>query len=274
MGRGCREVETAVTVSGMWIYPVKSCRGIALERMELGPRGPLYDREWMVVDAAGRMVTQRERPELALVRTRLAPGALVLEAPRLEPLDVPLDRTSGPEHPVFVWQDRCRAVSQGPEAADWLGSLLGMECRLVRMAPGELRQVDLRFARPGESVGFADGFPLLLLSEASLEELNRRLDRPVPMDRFRPNLVVSGCPPHAEDGWRRLSIGGLGFRVAKPCSRCVITTRDQATGERGAEPLRTLATYRREGHRVLFGMNVVHEGGGSIALGDRVGVTP
>jgi len=267
-------VEVTITVSGLWIYPVKSCRGIALERMELGPRGPLHDREWMVVDPSGRMVTQRERPELALVRPRLTAEALVLEAPGRKALELSLSPGSGPPREVSIWKDRCRAVSQGPAAAAWFGEHLGMDCDLVRMAPDGHRPVDPRHARPGEEVGFADGFPLLLLSEASLEELNGRLDRPVSMDRFRPNLVVAGCEPHAEDSWRRLSIGGVTLRVATPCSRCVITTTDQATGKRGPEPLRTLATYRTDGRRVFFGRNVIHEGRGGIAVGDRVVLLP
>ncbi len=260
-------------MSGLWIYPVKSCRGVAVSRLELGDRGPVHDREWMVVDPAGRMVTQREHPGLARVGVRLEADRLVLGAPGRDPLELPLDRLEGPRREVSVWRDRCRAVSQGPAAAAWFSELLGTECELVRMAPEEVRPVDPRYARPGDRVGFADGFPLLLVSEASLADLNRRLDRPVPMARFRPNLVVTGCAPHAEDGWRHLQIAGIGLRVAKPCARCVVVTTHQETGKRSPEPLRTLATYRREGRKVLFGVNLVHEGRGFLAVGDPVVVT-
>ncbi len=266
------ETAQRVRVSGLWIYPVKSCAGIALESMEIGERGPLYDREWMVVDSRGRFVTQRSHPEMALIRPALDGERMVLAAPGREPLEIPLEQRPGEAVEVEVWRDRCRGISAGPEAAAWFSGLLGETVRLVRMPPEEIRPVDPRFARPGDRVGFADGYPLHLISRASLDDLNGRLQKPVGMDRFRPNLEVSGCEPFAEDTWGRLEIAGQGFRVAKPCARCVITTVDQATGRRGEEPLRTLATYRRFGNKVLFGQNVIHEGPGVVRVGDAVDI--
>jgi uncharacterized protein YcbX len=175
---------------------------------------------------------------------------------------------------VAIWKDQCVAVAAGAEADAWFTALLGTPCRLVTMPSSTVRQVDLGYAEPGDPVGFADGFPFLLISQGSLDELNRRLEHPVPMDRFRPNIVVDGCEPHAEDGWSRVTIGEISFRVVKPCARCVITTTDQQTGERGREPLRTLATYRRVGNKVLFGQNLIHDGVGAVRVGDPCVVEP
>jgi Uncharacterized Fe-S protein len=263
-------VQRPVHVTKIFVYPIKSCAGIGLERAEAGPRGFLHDREWMVVDGEGRFVTQRTEPRLALVRVRLEGDALEAAAPGRPVLRVPLDRTGGPRRRVVVWNDTCDAVSEGPEAARWFSALLGMPCELVRMAAGAVRPVDPARAGPGRQVGFADAFPFLLLSEASLEGLNARLGRPLPVNRFRPNLVVSGCPPHAEDEWRRIRVGDVVLRVVKPCARCVITTVDQETGVAGKEPLATLATYRRRGNAVLFGQNLVHENTGTVRVGDPV----
>lgn len=224
----------------------------------------------MVVDGDGRFRSQREHPQMATVGVRLEARTLVLAAPGLAALRVPLEETAGAGVDVTVWRDRCRAVDCGEAAAEWFSELLGVASRLVRMPAGEVRSVDRRFAGPGDQVSFADGYPFLLLTQASLDDLNARLDAPLPMNRFRPNIVVAGCLPYAEDGWRRIEIGAIGFRLVKPCARCVITTTDQATGERGIEPLRTLAAYRREGDRVLFGWNMVHEGRGAVSVGDTV----
>jgi len=258
-----------IRVSGLFIYPVKSCRGIALDAAEVTPTGFAHDREWLVVDRHGVFMTQRDWPGLARVSVAVAPGGIQLAADGMARLAVAAPGPGAARQRVVVWRDECEAVPAGRDAAQWFSELLGTPCRLVRMPPSTVRQVDLHFARAGDRVAFADGFPFLLLSEASLAELNRRLEKPLPMDRFRPNIVLDGCEPHAEDGWSRIVIGGLGFRVVKPCARCVITTTDQATGERGREPLRTLSTYRLLDGKVLFGQNLVHEGRGTIRVGDE-----
>jgi uncharacterized protein YcbX len=180
-------------------------------------------------------------------------------------------RDDGPRERVTVWKDRVPAVDQGDEAADWFAAFLGAPCRLARLPDDYARRVDGRYARrPDDQTGFADGYPFLLLSEASLDDLNGRLASPLEMRRFRPNIVVAGCAPFAEDGWRRFRVGPIGFDVVKPCARCVVTTTDQETAERGVEPLRTLATYRRVRNKAMFGQNLVHEGSGVIRVGDPV----
>ena len=162
------------------------------------------------------------------------------------------------------------ALDAGADAAAWLQAFLGVECRLVSLPDDAVRPVDPDYSQPSDQVGFADGFPFLLISQASLDDLNARLERAVPMQRFRPNLVVGGCAPYAEDGWRRIRIGELEFRVAKPCSRCVIPTIDFTTGERGREPLQTLMTYRRRDNKIYFGQNLIHRGTGILETGTEV----
>lgn len=260
-------------VAALAVYPVKSCRGAWLDAARLGERGLEHDREWMVVDGEGGFLSQRSQPRLARVRTAVAEGRLVLSAAGHGRVEAALDH-DGPARRVTVWHDVVEAVSAGAEAAAWLSDLLEVPCELVRMPSATVRPVEPGRVGPGHRVGFADAYPLLLLSEASLEDLNRRLERPVPMDRFRPNIVVGGCEPYAEDGWASITVAGIELVVAKPCARCVVVTTDQATGERSAEPLRTLASYRRGEGGVLFGQNLVHLGRGEIAVGDAVHPRP
>jgi len=260
-------------VSGLAVYPVKSCRGIELEEAMVGATGFDLDRQWMVVDADGRFLSQREAPELAQIEVAVGDGRLSLRAPDLPTLSVSLETPPGSAGKVEVWRDRCAAVDEGDAAAGWFTRHLGREARLVRMAGDDSRALSTETVQ-GVAVSFADAFPFLLVSEASLEELKRRLETPVPMNRFRPNIVVAGCAPHAEDSWSRVGIGEVVFQVANPCARCVITTTDQWTGERGPEPLRTLASYRMVAGKVLFGQNLVHTNRGLVRVGDRVRLLP
>jgi uncharacterized protein YcbX len=259
-------------VSGLFTYPVKSCGRLETDEAVVGATGFMLDRRWMVVGDDGEFLSQRKHPRLALVRVRVKEDRLVLDAPQMPTLDLALDFEGGPPGRVRVWQDECPAVDMGLEAARWFSEHLSRAARLVRMADDDARPLGASLAQPGDHVSFADGFPFLLISQASLDELNSRLSLPVPMDRFRPNIVVEGCEAHAEDGWERLRIGEVAFRVAKPCARCIVTTVDQSSGERGREPLRTLSTYRTEGGQVLFGQNLVHDGRGVIRVGDVVDV--
>jgi uncharacterized protein YcbX len=261
-----------IRVSQLVIYPIKSCRGIELDRAMVCTTGFEFDRRWMVVGDDGRFLSQREHHRLALVRVRLDEDRLRLEAPGLPSLEVKFEGEAGPAGRVQVWSDECPAVSAGDAAARWFSKHLGCSARLVRMASDDARPLGSSTAQPGDHVSFADGFPFLLLSMASLDGLNRRLPLPVPVDRFRPNIVIEGCEPHAEDGWDRVRIGEVDFRFAKPCARCVVTNVDQNTGERGREPLRTLSTYRTVDGQVLFGQNLVHEGRGVVGVGDLVEV--
>lgn len=258
-------------VSAINIFPIKSLRGCGVESAVFDRRGPRWDRRWMVVDATGRFVTQRQEHRMALVRVRLTAHSLVLEGPGMTPLAVPLEAAGDPMS-VQVWDSRVTATDMGRPAAGWLSRFLGRPVRLVFMPEAWRRDVDPDYAPQGATVGFADGFPILLISQASLDDLNDRLADPVPMIRFRPNLVVSGTDPFAEDGWREVRIGPVRMSVVKPCGRCAIPCIDPDSGEAGDEPLRTLATYRRSGREVLFGQNLVHREEGEIRIGDAVEV--
>lgn len=260
----------ATTLSHITIYPIKSCGGISLDTAQLEPRGLRYDRRWMLVDDDGMFITQRTLPRLALIRPRIGEEHLEIEAPDMEPLLVPLRLECHITDPVQVWDDAVEAVSVAGEASTWFSEFLGVHCRLVAMAENSVRYVDEMYAHNREQVSFADGFPLLLISEASLADLNARMARPLPMNRFRPNLVVKGCSAFAEDSWSEISIGRVRLRVVKPCSRCVITTTDQRTGVRDLEPLLTLATYRSVDRKVLFGQNLLPADIGTLHVGDEL----
>ncbi len=263
-----------IRLSALNIYPVKSMRGIALPAAELDALGLRHDRRWMVVDEQGQFLTGRQLPRLLLIQPALSPaGALTLVFPDGTRLAVPPAAPDAPRLPVQVWRDTVEALAVDADVDAALSEFLGRPCRLVSFAEDVVRPVDPDYARPGDRTGFADGFPLLLISEASLADLNTRLLVPLPMARFRPNLVVSGCAPYAEDDWREIRIGDIPFELVKPCSRCVMTTTNPDTGAReGQEPLRTLATYRRCGNKVYFGQNVVHRGRGLLRVGDAVTV--
>ena len=263
-----------LTLSGITVYPIKSARGIPLEEWEVDRFGLRYDRRWMVVDQSGEFLSQRNHPRLALVATGILDGSLLLEAPGMAPLEIPLDPRPTVHTSVRVWRDRCGATWMGERPARWFSDFLGLPCNLVHMADDTVRPADRAYAPEGTRVSFADAYPFLVTSEASLADLNRRLAEPLPMNRFRPNLVIAGSEPYAEDGWDRLEINAVRLRVVKPCDRCVITTTDQATAERGKEPLRTLGQYRKIGGQVMFGQNAVHETLGLLRVGDSVVATP
>jgi len=264
-------------VSALHLYPVKSLRGIAVESMLLDSLGPVGDRRFMIVDADGRFLTQRTEPRLALIETELTASALVLRNPAHGSAAVGLHDEGAPIL-ATVWRDQVTATDCGVEIATWLSDFLRQPCRLVRVGRDYQRPVKPSQAQPGDVVSFADAYPLLVISEGSLNDLNDRLqeagEEPVPMNRFRPNLVIRDCPPFAEDGWPRIRIGDVTLRSAGPCARCIVTTTDQTTGERHREPLRTLATYRRdpaEPSKINFGQNLIHETkSGTLRVGDEV----
>ena len=239
--------------------------------MDVDARGPLHDRHWMLVTPEGRFLTQRELPCMALVLPKIVDDGLLLHAPGMFDLEVVAE--SDEELQVQIWRDTCTARVMSPAADQWMSDFLGVSARLVYLSPESTRQLDPAYARSGDQTGFSDGFPFLLISQASLDDLNRRMGLNLPMERFRPNLVVSGCEPYAEDGWKRIRIGELSFRVVKPCSRCVIPTVNPETGEReGNEPLKTLMIYRKEGNNVYFGQNLIHDGTGYLETGMTVEV--
>jgi uncharacterized protein YcbX len=255
----------------IWRYPVKSLAGAAHPGLSVGSRGPEGDRHWMVVDLEGRFVTQRQLPHMALLQARLHDGVLQLEDAEGHRLAVQAGAAGDPLR-VQVWGDRVAAVAPDPAVDAWLSERLGQPCRLVCQPEHGVRPVDPTYGAPGDQVDFADGFPFLLIAQASLDDLNARLEHPVEMRRFRPNLVVDGCEPYEEDRWRRIRIGEMTFRVVKPCSRCPIPSIDPDTGVRGAEPLRTLMSYRRRDNKVYFGQNLIHDGCGALATGMPVEV--
>ncbi|MEU8582931.1 MOSC domain-containing protein [Streptomyces abikoensis] len=269
-------------LSSVHFYPVKSMAGCAPGEAAVEPWGLAGDRRWMVVDPEHRMITQRQEPRLALAAAEPLPGGGVrLTAPGAEPLEVAVPAPAdGPGGTVVaeIFRDKVEAVPAGGAAEAWLTAFLGTGARLLHMDdPARRRPVDPDYARPGETVSFADGYPLLVTTTASLRELNsliargdRAAEGPLPMDRFRPNVVVDGTAPWAEDEWRRVRVGEVTFRAVKPCARCVVTTTDQRTAERGKEPLRTLARHHRIDGKAVFGRNLIPEHTGTVRVGDPV----
>ncbi|MFC5409817.1 MOSC domain-containing protein [Larkinella bovis] len=257
----------------IWIYPIKSLGGISLTEAEVEPKGFRYDRRWMLVKPDGTFLTQRENPVMALVNVELTDQQLrVYHRDRPDDLlEISLHPETGEALTAYVWDHQAvdsRVVSQ--EADDWFSRLLGFPCRLVYMPEDSRRPVDPKYARLDDVVSFADGFPYLVISADSLDELNRRVEKPLGMSRFRPNLVVQGVKPHDEDTWYRFQLGALTFYGVKPCARCVLTTIDPQTARKGKEPLKTLATYRRLDQKILFGQNVLAETTGTLRVGDPV----
>jgi uncharacterized protein len=246
-------------IDALFVYPVKACRGIALPAARMTERGLEHDREWMIVDEQGRFVTQRTLPRLALVVPSLDAGALHLAAPGTEPHVVPLD-VRGRTQPVTVWRDSFDATDQGDAVAAWLSTLFGVALRLVRFNPSVTRRCNPAFVgESGAHTGFADAYPVLLLAQASLDDLNARLEVPLPVNRFRPNVVLSGIDAYEEDHIDELATAGVVLKFVKPCTRCTVTTTDQATASVGVEPLPTLAGYRHNAtlDGVVFGMNAI-----------------
>jgi len=255
-----------IVLNDLYRYPVKSSRGESLTSVQVSVRGLLHDRHWMLVNDAGRFLTQRELPQMVLIRPRVVASGLKLSAPGMSDLEAQPD--SEEELTVQIWRDQCTARVMSLAADQWLSEFLGVSCRLVYLSREQTRQVDQDYATSTDEVGFADGFPFLLISRASLDDLNRRMGLTLPMERFRPNLVVEGSEAYAEDNWKRIRIGELEFRVVKPCSRCVIPTINPETGERtGNEPLKTLMRYRKQGNSVYFGQNLIHDGQGRLETG-------
>jgi len=267
----------SANLASIHIYPLKSCAPVALDEAVVQTRGLAGDRRWMIVDADDRFVTGRQQPRLTLIRAKTDGDALHLAAPGMPDLRVdapPAGRRVASE----VWGAPVNPLLAADDAHAWISTYLGAACRLVHMDEACVRPMqakyDGKYGRPGDEVSFADGFPLLLISQAALDALNNRLAAPVPMQRFRPNLVVAGTAPHAEDGWKRIRVGTIEFDVLKACVRCVFTTVDFSRGAFApdGEPLRTLIKYRRGPDGVTFGQNLIPRGRGTIARGDAVEV--
>ena len=258
-------------VSELHVYPLKSARGIALREVSLDGRGPAGDRRWMLVDPAGAMLSQRDLPRMALITVAGGWPDLVCTAPGMPALRVaPPAVGSSQRISAQLWDDEVDVQLAGEASHAWFSQFLRVPCRLVFQPNDAFRQVNRIYAAQGVGVSLADGFPLLLIAQASLDDLNRRLEHAVEMRRFRPNMVVTGSEAFEEDGWRQIRVGEVEFAMAKPCARCSIPTVDPETAEFGQEPMRTLATYRRRASAVFFGWNIVPSAPGTIRVGDPV----
>jgi uncharacterized protein YcbX len=261
-----------VAVVRLGVYPLKGGGGTWLTRAEVTPTGFRHDREFMLVRPDGAHLSQREIARMALLRPEFDGGKLVVDAiDAVTPL-VHEVRPDGPVRDVTVHGRSCQGVDQGDEAADWFSALLGTDCRLVRFTGRRATTTG------GGTVAYADGYSLLVVSAESLADLNSRLEDPLPMNRFRPNIVLEGLGPWGEDAVDRLRIGDVEIDLVRPCTRCLVTTTDQNSGVRGREPLRTLATYRTrrldDGSRgVIFGQNGIPRTLGTIHAGDPVSVS-
>jgi uncharacterized protein len=257
---------TLATVTGLFVYPIKACGAVALNTVTLHAHGLEGDRRYMLVDADGGFLSQRTHPDLARVRCSLGEEAIGAAVPDRPPLHLPRRFTGSQRLQVTIWRDVVQACVHA-EGSAWFSALVSQAVALVYLPDEDLRPVNPERARPEDRVAFADGYPLLLTSESSLAELNRHTSEPVPMERFRPNIVVAGWPAYAEDTLSELHIGEVPLVMPKLCDRCVVTTTDQLTGQRSAEPLRALAKTRRWDQKVWFGANLIPRGTGTLRVG-------
>lgn len=243
--------------------------GIALQQTNLTSRGLEHDRCWMLTDLSGRFITQREWPRMCLFTLQQTNEGFVVRADGNEQL-IPFYQEAGETVTVEVFDTPMTALAASTDLSTWFSEQMGMPCRLVKHSDITQRQVDLQYALPGEQTTFSDGYPVLFIGESALQELNHRLEEPLSINRFRPNIVFSGGNAHVEDTWKGITINTTQLRGVKPCGRCVVTTINQATGEKGIEPLRTLATYRQKENKILFGQNAVVVKPGFIRVGDFI----
>ncbi|MBL0344376.1 MOSC N-terminal beta barrel domain-containing protein [Candidatus Villigracilis affinis] len=262
-----------IQLSNLTYYPIKACRGFDVAESQVERMGLANDRRMMVVTPAGEFLTQREYPRLALVTPAVKNGMVTLSAPNFDSLQFGIQSTGTPTS-VNIWKSKdVSAIDQGDESAQWLSDWLGVSVRLAHVADGFKRKLNPAYAiNADDHTGFADGYPILIISEESLLDLNSRLDSAVPMNRFRPNIVVKGCDPFAEETWKRIRIGGVEMALVKPCARCMVTTIDKDTLAKSKEPLKTLNTYRKQELGVIFGMNIIPLNEGVVKVGMSVEV--
>lgn len=259
-------------VSALYTYPVKSLGGVALQYSQLSELGLKYDRRWMIIDQDNEFISQRTHPSLALLGTAIGTNKIIIQHKHSgESIDIPFLPTTETRKKVTIWDDFCEAVVVDKSINDWLSYYLKKEVELVFMPESTKRLVDYRYVSEDSTTSFSDGYSFLLIAEASLDELNKLAGTDFGMDRFRPNIVVTASMAQHEEEWHEMQIGTGFFTGVKPCTRCVLTTIDQNSGLGGKEPLKTLATYKRVGKRILFGQNLVYKGGGNlIKVGDEV----
>jgi len=262
-----------LTLTHIYIYPIKSLGGISLQSAKVEERGLQYDRRWMLVDKNGMFLTQREHPQMALLQVNLKDDNLEVthKVKPISNLQLPISNGQKSNHMVVnIWNDVVIAKNVSHDADLWFSEALNLDCHLVFMDKDSDRHTDLKYTPEPKQVSFADAYPFLIIGQESLNELNRRLKEPLPINRFRPNFVFSGGEPFIEDTWKDFMIGDLKFRAVKPCSRCVVTTVNQDTAEKGSEPLETLAQFRKVGNKVMFGQNLIAYDKGVVRVGDSV----
>ena len=264
----------ALQVSEIYIYPIKSVGGIRVNEANTAERGFENDRRWMLIDENNQFITQRKHHKMALLKATIEQGHIIVSAAQLglSSLSIAMEAPDTTPIDVTIWNDTTQAVSISEEADKWFSDALEMRCRLVKMAPVAQRQIKKKWAYKDESVSFADEYPYLFLGQSSLDDLNSRLSAPVPMDRFRPNVVFTGGQPYEEDHWAgQFEVGNAQFKGLKPCKRCVLTTIDQETGTQGKEPLQTLASYRKGNDGgVIFGQHVIAINNAQVKVGDTI----
>lgn len=256
-------------LSEIYVYPVKSLTGIKVSTWPVNEKGLLHDRKWMLIDRNNQFLSQRRVPKMALVKTQITADQLILSSTSGS-ISVPLFPDNGTAINTKIWKDECAAKTASKEADRWLSAFLGIECKLVYQPDNVVRPVDPDYAKESDKVNFSDGFPFLIVSEASLNALNQAMGLQLPMPRFRPNLVISLCESYAEDSWREISINNIEFRLPKPCSRCSIPTIDLETAETGKEPLKTLNRIRKWNKHVYFGQNALHNNVGELSTGSEL----
>lgn len=264
-----------LTLSEIYIYPIKSLGGISLKQSKVTTKGLEYDRRWMLIDDEGIFVTQRKHAILALLNVIVNENQLTVQHKQdtSNQISFPVSENNGITIPVSIWDDQSTGIEVSSTVSQWFSAFMGKSVRLVIMPENEKRMVDPRYAKNEELVGFSDGYPFLIIGQAALDGLNEKLLQPVPMDRFRPNFVFTGGDAHLEDQFDTFTLSNVQFRAVKPCARCVLTTVDQQTAAKSAEPLKTLAGYRTMNKKVMFGQNLIHTGSGIIHIGDPITVT-
>ncbi|MGF7073124.1 uncharacterized protein YcbX [Mucilaginibacter sp. 3215] len=259
-------------VSELYIYPIKSLSGVAVQNAEVTRRGLQHDRRWMLVNEHGHFITQREFPQMALIKTTVETDGIAVHHHSGGSLLIPFNGERKSLQQFAVWDDTCMGQYVNEEFDRWFSQALNIKCRLVHMPDDSEREVDQRYAKPGMITSFADAYPFLLIGQASLDDLNKRMTLPLPMNRFRPNIVFTGGEAYSEDLMNEIEIAGITFYGAKLCARCVLTTIDQHTAVKAKEPLKTLASYRMKNNKIMFGQNLVHENTGIISVGDELDV--
>jgi uncharacterized protein len=263
---------TSIILSDIYIYPVKSLAGIRVASWPVVKTGLQHDRNWMLIDSERQFLSQRRLPRMALIKTAITDNQLILTTPSMDRLSLELNPKTGEVINSTIWHDQVATLAVSDAADEWLSRFLQMDCQLVYQPETAIRPVNPDFARAEDQCALSDGFPFLVISENSLAALNKAMQLDLPMARFRPNLVISGCESYAEDSWREITIGDIGFRLPKPCSRCSVPTINPETAETGKEPLATLNKLRKWDNKVYFGQNALHDRCGILSVGDVVEV--